>query len=51
MDINKKLFEIAKKYMVGGVNSPVRAFKIFDREPIFIKKAKGCYIYDENDKE
>jgi len=50
MDINKKLYEMSKKYMVGGVNSPVRAFKIFGIPPIYIKKGKGCYIYDENGK-
>jgi len=50
MDINKKLYLISQKYMVEGVNSPVRAFKIFGIPPIYIKKGNGCYIYDENNK-
>ena len=44
--ISKKLFAEAQKYIPGGVNSPVRAFKSVGGEPIFIKRAKGCYIYD-----
>ena len=44
--ISKKLFAEAQKYIPGGVNSPVRAFKSVGCEPIFIKRAKGCYIYD-----
>lgn len=34
--------------MPGGVNSPVRAFKSIGSNPIFIKRAKGPYIYDED---
>ena len=41
-----KLFSEAKKYLPGGVNSPVRAFKSVGRDPLFIAKAKGQYIYD-----
>ena len=41
-----KLFSEAKKYLPGGVNSPVRAFKSVGRDPLFISKAKGQYIYD-----
>ena len=45
------IFEEAKKYIVGGVNSPVRAFKSVGGEPPFIKKGKGAYIWDiENNK-
>jgi glutamate-1-semialdehyde 2,1-aminomutase len=40
------LFTEAQKYIVGGVNSPVRAFKSVGREPPFIEKGKGAYIYD-----
>jgi glutamate-1-semialdehyde 2,1-aminomutase len=40
------LFQEAKKYIVGGVNSPVRAFKSVGGEPPFIKKGEGAYIYD-----
>lgn len=42
------LFAEAKKYIPGGVNSPVRAFKAVGGEPIFIKKAKGAYLFDED---
>jgi glutamate-1-semialdehyde 2,1-aminomutase len=44
------LFKEAKKYIVGGVNSPVRAFKAVGGDPIFVKKAKGAYLYDEDDR-
>ncbi|MDT0540658.1 glutamate-1-semialdehyde 2,1-aminomutase [Croceitalea sp. P059] len=43
------LFSEAKKYIPGGVNSPVRAFKAVGGDPIFIKEAKGAYLYDEDD--
>lgn len=45
-DKSRKLFEEAQKYIPGGVNSPVRAFRAVDQTPLFIKKAKGAYIYD-----
>ena len=41
-----KLFQDAIKVIPGGVNSPVRAFKAVDSEPIFIDKAKGACLYD-----
>lgn len=44
------LFKEAKKYIVGGVNSPVRAFNAVGGDPIFVKKAKGAYLYDEDDR-
>jgi glutamate-1-semialdehyde 2,1-aminomutase len=43
------LFNEAKKYIPGGVNSPVRAFNAVGGHPIFVKKAKGAYLYDEDD--
>ena len=43
---SKKLFELAKKVIPGGVNSPVRAFKSVGGSPIFIERAKGAYLYD-----
>jgi glutamate-1-semialdehyde 2,1-aminomutase len=46
---SKSLFEKAKKYIPGGVNSPVRAFRAVGGDPIFIKRADGAYIYDEDD--
>ena len=46
---SKELFEKAQKYLVGGVNSPVRAFKSVGATPVFIKKGKGSRIWDEDD--
>ena len=46
---SKQLFQRAKKVIPGGVNSPVRAFKSVGGDPIFVKSAKGAYLYDEND--
>lgn len=45
---SKNLFEKAKKLIPGGVNSPVRAFKAVGGNPLFIKSAKGAYLYDED---
>lgn len=45
---SKSLFEKAKKFIPGGVNSPVRAFRAVGGEPIFIKRADGAHIYDED---
>ncbi len=42
------LFTEAKTYIPGGVNSPVRAFKAVGGDPIFVKEAKGAYLYDED---
>ncbi|MGB0172804.1 MAG: glutamate-1-semialdehyde 2,1-aminomutase [Flavobacteriaceae bacterium] len=42
------LFAQAKKVIPGGVNSPVRAFKAVGGTPIFIKEAKGAYLFDED---
>jgi glutamate-1-semialdehyde 2,1-aminomutase len=44
-----KLFERAQQSIPGGVNSPVRAFKSVGGTPIFIKQAKGAYLYDADD--
>ncbi len=46
-----RLFEEAKKYFPGGVNSPVRAFKSVSGPPLFIKRGEGARIYDEDDNE
>jgi glutamate-1-semialdehyde 2,1-aminomutase len=46
---SKSLFEKAKHFIPGGVNSPVRAFRAVGGDPIFIKRASGAYIYDEDD--
>ena len=45
---SQKLFNEAQKYIVGGVNSPVRAFKSVGGIPLFIKKGEGAYIIDED---
>ena len=42
------LFNEAKKYIPGGVNSPVRAFKSVGGSPVFASKANGAYVYDED---
>ena len=42
------LFAEAKKVIPGGVNSPVRAFKAVGGDPVFIERAEGAYIYDED---
>ena len=42
------LFAHAKQVIPGGVNSPVRAFKAVGGIPIFIQKAKGAYLFDED---
>ena len=48
---SQELFEKAKKYIPGGVNSPVRAFRAVGGSPVFIKSAKGAYVYDEDGNE
>jgi len=47
---NKTLFKRAQKVIPGGVNSPVRAFKAVGGDPIYIKRAKGAYLYGEDGK-
>ncbi|TXE06065.1 glutamate-1-semialdehyde-2,1-aminomutase [Seonamhaeicola algicola] len=42
------LFAEAEKVIPGGVNSPVRAFKGVGGTPIFVKEAKGAYLFDED---
>jgi glutamate-1-semialdehyde 2,1-aminomutase len=53
MDFSRShsLFEGAKKFIPGGVNSPVRAFRAVGGNPLFIKRAKGAYLYDEDGNE
>lgn len=41
-----ELYEKAKRYFPGGVNSPVRAFKSVYGTPLFIEKGDGCYVWD-----
>ena len=43
---SEQLFERAQQSIPGGVNSPVRAFKSVGGTPVFMKSAKGAYLYD-----
>src|SRR6266481_4208818 len=43
---NSALFAQAKRYIPGGVNSPVRAFRNVGGEPFFVARAKGSHIWD-----
>jgi glutamate-1-semialdehyde 2,1-aminomutase len=44
-------FQQAQRYIPGGVNSPVRAFKSVGGEPVFIDRAKGAYLWDADGKQ
>jgi len=48
--LTESLFEKAKRYIPGGVNSPVRAFHGVGGTPPFIKKAYGAYVVDEENR-
>ena len=45
---SQQLFSRAQQSIPGGVNSPVRAFKNVGGTPLFIKSAKGAYLFDED---
>ena len=45
---SEALFKRAQLSIPGGVNSPVRAFKSVGGTPLFIKSAKGAYLFDED---
>jgi glutamate-1-semialdehyde 2,1-aminomutase len=45
---SSELFAEAQKVIPGGVNSPVRAFNAVGGDPIFIERAEGAYLYDED---
>ena len=45
-ETSKQLFEVAKKTIPGGVNSPVRAFKAVDGNPLFISRGAGSRLFD-----
>ncbi len=51
MESMQTLFEEAQKYIPGGVNSPVRAFKAVGGNPVYINRASGAYVYNTNDKQ
>lgn len=46
---SSQLFVEAEQVIPGGVNSPVRAFKAVGGTPIFMKRAQGAYLFDEDD--
>jgi len=48
--ISSKLFAKAKTLIPGGVNSPVRAFRNVGGEPFFARRAKGCRVWDVDDR-
>ena len=50
MNASSELFENAQKHLVGGVNSPVRAFKSVGGTPLFVSRAKGAHLYGPDDK-
>jgi glutamate-1-semialdehyde 2,1-aminomutase len=50
MTRSERLFREAQKHLVGGVNSPVRAFRAVGGTPLFIKKARGARLWDEDGK-
>ena len=51
MNKSKELWEESQKYIPGGVNSPVRAFRSVGLDPIFIDKGSGSKIYDVDENE
>jgi len=50
-DRSRQLFEEAKRYLPGGVNSPVRSFRAVGGTPLFIERGKGCKIFDVDGRE
>ncbi|MEY8355762.1 glutamate-1-semialdehyde 2,1-aminomutase [Lachnospiraceae bacterium 54-53] len=50
-EVSKTLFEESREYFPGGVNSPVRGFGSVGGVPVFVKRASGSRIYDEDGNE
>ena len=50
MSLSSSLFTAARQVIPGGVNSPVRAFRNVDGDPFFVRRAKGCRIWDVDDR-
>ncbi len=48
METRKNEFEEAKDILVGGVNSPVRAYKSVGGDPLFLKSGKGALVTGED---
>ncbi len=51
MSTSQKLFNEAQKYIPGGVNSPVRAWRAVGGDPLFIHRGKGCRVTDADGRE
>ncbi|WP_207431199.1 glutamate-1-semialdehyde 2,1-aminomutase [Sabulibacter ruber] len=45
---SQELFQRAQQFIPGGVNSPVRAFRAVGGQPLFLKSAKGAFLFDED---
>ncbi len=43
-----ELYDRARRVLVGGVNSPVRAMRAIGRDPLFVARAEGAYVWDED---
>ena len=50
MSRSQQLFAEAQRYIVGGVNSPVRAFKHVGGDPVFFKQGEGAWLTDEDER-
>ncbi|MBI1422493.1 MAG: glutamate-1-semialdehyde 2,1-aminomutase [Gammaproteobacteria bacterium] len=50
MSHSHDLFQQAQRYIPGGVNSPVRAFRGVGGDPVFFKRGSGAYLFDEDDR-
>jgi len=50
LELPVTLYTEACRYIPGGVNSPVRAFRGVGGEPVFLKRASGAYVFDSNDR-
>jgi glutamate-1-semialdehyde 2,1-aminomutase len=48
--LNQRLFQLSQRYIPGGVNSPVRAFKSVGGVPIFFRRGQGAYVWDVDNK-
>jgi glutamate-1-semialdehyde 2,1-aminomutase len=48
---SRDLFEEALRFIPGGVNSPVRAFKAVGGSPVFLARGKGCHVWDVEGRE
>src|SRR3990172_854347 len=46
LDRSRQLFAEAQRYLPGGVDSPVRAFRAVGGQPLFIQKGQGSHIWD-----